>query len=101
MKNPLQQIRPADVSKDAWDDFVKLRSLKKAPITLNVINRFRVQAIIAKMTLEEVFDECVMRGWTGFKAEWVNADQQQTNSLRRVSAPADFSDDVPNYLDAP
>ena len=64
-------MKPDDVSQGFWYDFLDQRKQKKAIVTDRVIHRIRTEAELAGYTLEEALNECVDRGWQGFKAEWV------------------------------
>ena len=70
-------MKPTDVSQECWDDFVANRKLKRAPVTENVINRIRKQALIAGWSMEDALNECVDRGWQSFKADWVNKRERK------------------------
>lgn len=73
---------PADVSASVWADFLSLRKAKRAPLTETALSSIRSEAVKAGWTVEAALTECVVRGWQGFKAEWVK--------------PADnFGDDYP------
>ena len=72
--------RPDDVSEQVWNDFLLVRKAKRAPLTQTALKRLRNEAEAAMMSLEEVIEECVLRGWQSFKAEWVN---KQNNQLTR------------------
>lgn len=52
-------------------DFRALRKAKKAAITATAVEGIRREAAKAGMTLEAALELCCLRGWTGFKAEWV------------------------------
>ncbi len=62
---------PVGVSVDVWQDFVKLRKAKKAPVTDNVVKLIQKEADLAGWSLEQALAECVVRGWQSFKADWV------------------------------
>lgn len=62
---------PDGVPDPVWADFQKLRRAKKAPITETAIDGIRREADLAGMPLGEAVAMCCERGWTGFKAEWV------------------------------
>lgn len=64
-------MKPTDVSQECWDDFLAHRKQKRAIVTERVINRIRAEADLAGYTLEEALNECVDRGWQGFKSDWV------------------------------
>lgn len=72
-KTQASVTKPADVSEDLWADFLKHRKQKKAPVTDRVISLIRNEAKNAGWTLEEALNELILRNWTGFKSEWVEA----------------------------
>jgi len=59
---------PADVSDQVWKDFLATR---KAKITETALKGIEREAQKAGWTLESALQECTVRGWRGFKAEWV------------------------------
>jgi uncharacterized protein YdaU (DUF1376 family) len=62
---------PIGVSDSVFQEFKSLRKAKKAPITERAIDGIRTEAEKAGWTLEQAMTECLVRGWTGFKADWV------------------------------
>jgi len=48
-----------------------LRKAKKAPITQRAIDALTNEANKAGWTLEKALEECIVRGWQAFKADWV------------------------------
>jgi len=62
---------PDGVSLSVWQDFLKLRKTKKAPVTDTAIAGIRREALKAGIGLSEALATCCQRGWTGFKADWV------------------------------
>jgi hypothetical protein len=68
---------PVGVSDSVWSDFLKIRKAKKSPMTTAALDGIRREAEKAGWGLEEVLTECCVRGWQGFKAEWV-ADKPKT-----------------------
>ena len=71
---------PASVKETTWADYVKLRKAKRAPITETALDLIRHEASKAGWTLEQALAECTARGWTSFKADWV---QQQASTAPR------------------
>jgi len=83
--------KPEGVTDQVWTDFVRLRASKKAPITQSAIDGIANQAAIARWTLDTALRECCTRGWTGFKAEWVNkATKQQMLERSNMNAAEEF-----------
>jgi len=62
---------PEGVSDSVWQEFKSLRKAKKAPITQRAIDAISSEANKAGWTLEKALEECVVRGWQAFKADWV------------------------------
>lgn len=67
--------RPDDVSEETWRDFKSLRARKSAPLTDTALKAIRKEAEKAGWSIEAALTECVMRGWQGFKADWVEKRQ--------------------------
>tara|TARA_R110002167_G_scaffold38362_4_gene119492 strand:+ start:1658 stop:2155 length:498 start_codon:yes stop_codon:yes gene_type:complete len=63
--------KPDLVSEEVWDDFVKHRRNVKAPLTETALKGITKEASKAGVTLESVLTLCQVRGWRGFKAEWI------------------------------
>ena len=64
-------ICPTNVDKQVWSDFLALRKVKKAPMTVTALVGIKREADKANWSLDKAISECVARGWTGFKADWV------------------------------
>jgi uncharacterized protein YdaU (DUF1376 family) len=62
---------PVGVSDSVWQEFKFLRKAKKAPITQRAIDALNNEANKAGWTLEKALEECIVRGWQAFKADWV------------------------------
>jgi uncharacterized protein YdaU (DUF1376 family) len=66
-------IAPESVDNLVWEDFLKIRKAKKAPMTATALEGIKREATKAGWTLNDAIRECVIRGWQGFKADWVEA----------------------------
>jgi uncharacterized protein YdaU (DUF1376 family) len=64
-------VCPINVDEQIWSDFLALRKVKKAPMTVTALTGIKREADKAGWPLEKAIAECVARGWTGFKADWV------------------------------
>jgi uncharacterized protein YdaU (DUF1376 family) len=64
-------VCPSNVEEQVWSDFLQLRRAKKAPMTVTALAGIKREADKANWSLDKAISECVSRGWTGFKAEWV------------------------------
>lgn len=80
--------KPDDVCHQVWNDFYALRTSKKAPLTESALQTIRNQAMIAGWTLENALAECCSRGWTGFKADWVQNKVGKQNALEMANRQA-------------
>jgi uncharacterized protein YdaU (DUF1376 family) len=61
---------PEGVSDQVWKDFVATRG--KSAVTETALKGIAREAQKAGWSLEAALQECAIRGWRGFKAEWVN-----------------------------
>jgi len=90
-KDKATAVAPPDgVSQSVWNDFVKQRKAKKAPVSDTVITKIRNQAEKAGWSLEDALAEICARGWTGFNADWVKEKQtfaQQAADVARTTVP--------------
>ena len=72
--------KPDDVDQQTWDDFLQLRKTKRAPLTVTALATLRAESNKALLGLSEALQTCCLRGWQGFKAEWLLRDANfQTN----------------------
>lgn len=85
--------RPDDVSEAAWKDWLRHRRSKRAEVTDTVLAAMRREAGKAGWSMDAVLVECCMRGWTGFKAEWVagrDTNARGSPAAQRDAETADF-----------
>ena len=78
---------PIGVSDSVWQEFKSLRKAKKAPITQRAIDAITNEANKAGWTLEKALEECVIRGWQAFKADWV-ATKANPADIVRLTVPS-------------
>lgn len=79
--------RPEDVSEDVWQDWMAHRRAKRAPVTAGTLKLIASEAAKAGWTLESALKECLLRGWQGFKAEWVEKKTFQGRPSLKVHMP--------------
>lgn len=70
---------PDGVSDLVYQDWVKLRKAKKAAVTQTALDGIAREARKAGVSLQVALETCCERGWTGFKAEWMQSQQQDKN----------------------
>lgn len=71
--------QPFDVSDQVWNDFLKIRKAKRAPLTETALEGIEKESKLAGISLEDALKECVTRGWQGFKADWIKIKQHTSN----------------------
>ena len=82
---------PPDGVPDAvWKDFKKLRSAKKAPVTDTAMAGIASEAGKAGLSLSDALAMCCERGWSGFKAAWLDRDAPSPSA--RDSPPESFAE---------
>lgn len=64
---------PDGVSDSVWQDFQKLRTKLKAPITPTALAGITREAGKAGISLNEALQMCCERSWRGFESEWVKS----------------------------
>jgi uncharacterized protein YdaU (DUF1376 family) len=85
---------PVGVSNSVWQEFKSLRKAKKAPITQRAIDKISEEANLAGWTLEKALEECIVRGWQAFKADWVMAKPNPADNIRLTVPPSN----EPNHV---
>lgn len=85
-KNQVTITQPDGVSLAIWQDFVALRKAKRAAITKTALQGIEREAQKAGLTLQAALQEMCARGWTGFKAEWLQKKGNYHDSLTVTGA---------------
>ena len=71
---PKNTVAPPDgVTELVWQDWLKLRKAKKAAVTQTALDGIEREARKAGVSLQVALETCCARGWTGFKAEWMQS----------------------------
>ena len=76
-KNTNTVAPPYGVTDGVWQDWLKLRKAKKAAVTQTAIDGIQREADKARVSLQTALETCCERGWTGFKAEWMQSQPSQ------------------------
>ena len=91
-KKKATSVAPPDgVSDSVWQEFKSLRKAKKAPITQRAIDAISNEAKQIGWSLEKALEECVVRGWQAFKADWV-VKPNPADRVRLTVAPSNEPD---------
>jgi uncharacterized protein YdaU (DUF1376 family) len=69
-------VKPEGIAESVWQDFLAIRKAKRAPLTQTALDGIEREASKAGMDLDGVLSLCCIRGWQGFKAEWVMGAKQ-------------------------
>lgn len=91
-KRTTSDAPPEGVSNSVWQEFKSLRKAKKAPITQRAIDKISEEANLAGWTLEKALEECIVRGWQAFKAEWVAKKGNPADNIRLTVPPSNEPD---------
>jgi uncharacterized protein YdaU (DUF1376 family) len=83
---------PEGVTVMVWQDWVKLRKAKKAAVTQTALDGIQREADKARVSLQTALETCCERGWTGFKAEWIQSQPSQQDK-NMGAARAIFGDE--------
>jgi uncharacterized protein YdaU (DUF1376 family) len=62
---------PVGVTDSVWQDWLSLRKAKRAAVTQTAIDGIEREARKAGVSLQSALETCCARGWTGFKADWL------------------------------
>ena len=73
---------PDGMDSSVWQDWLKIRKSKKAPLTATAWKLFVNECEKANWTIEDAINECCLRNWASFKAEWIADKQPQVKSFR-------------------
>jgi uncharacterized protein YdaU (DUF1376 family) len=85
-KNTNTVAPPDGVTEMVWQDWLKLRKAKKAAVTQTALDGIQREADKAGVSLQSVLETCCERGWTGFKAEWLQSHAHQDKTLGAARA---------------
>jgi hypothetical protein len=91
--------KPEDVSEQVWSDFINHRRKVRADVSQTAIAGFRREADRVGWTLEQAISEIVLRGWRGFKAEWIKTDDRGETNQRPVARNRAEGDGFSRSLD--
>jgi uncharacterized protein YdaU (DUF1376 family) len=83
---------PEGVTDAVWQDWLKLRKAKKAAVTQTALDGIQREADKARVSLQTALETCCERGWTGFKAEWMQS-QPTHHDKNMGAARAIFGDE--------
>lgn len=76
---PRKQFVPEEVglfiTEQEWQDFLKLRRAKHAPLTETAWARLKREAELAGLSLSDALGMCVSKGWTSIDHNWESLKQ--------------------------
>lgn len=84
---------PSDPDEDVWADYIKHRQKMKAPLTQTAVSRLGNEARKATalgFSIDDFLAECMMRGWRGGKAEWLEDKKQGSNQPAGKFNPTEY-----------
>lgn len=75
---------PDGVSESVWNDYLAIRKNKRLPLTATAWKQLQIEINSSGLTAEQALRECCLRGWAGFKANWITRDQNQNTNFRHA-----------------
>jgi len=96
-KNTNTVAPPHGVTVGVWQDWLKLRKSKKAAVTQTALDGIQREADKAGVSLQTVLETCCERGWTGFKAEWLQPKQSHAYQDKNMGAARAIFGDERNF----
>ena len=98
-RNNALPAKPEAVCDKVWRDFVSHRKTKSGDLTETALDGIAREATVAGWPLESALREAIMRGWQGFKAEWVK-DQPVPGMAVKTGEPATSTDAFVRRMEA-
>lgn len=86
--------KPDDVSDQTWKDFTEHRKAKRAKVTQTALDGIRREADKAGWLMDDALKEICVRGWQGFKSDWVesrSSEAEKRQTWEWVEAPPGYS----------
>ena len=77
-------VRPDFIPEQQWDDWLVIRKKKDAPLTETAWTLFCNEVKKAGWSIEAAINECCLRNWASFKADWVaDKNLSQTGQMNQ------------------
>lgn len=76
------------VDKDIASDWLKVRKTKRLTNTETAFKNFIIEVEKSKKDINFILTKCVVNSWGGFKAEWLQNENQQMTSKPKFISPA-------------
>lgn len=83
-KNQEPIYTPDGVTTDLWKEFLDYRKRLKAPVTERIVTRLIKEAADANMTLSQVLEMIMFKGWRSFEASWIKGDVKQVEKVKFI-----------------
>ena len=77
---PIIPTKPSEVPDEIWQAWCDHRKAKNARVTDSIIEILRREADRAGWSLTSAMEECILRNWQGFKAEWLTKSHKTSQS---------------------
>lgn len=74
--SPSEIEKPEDVTEQTWEDWLRLRKTKRAPVTGTVLDGAKAEAVKAGMPLQRFLEIWCMRGSQGLEADWLRTNER-------------------------
>jgi uncharacterized protein YdaU (DUF1376 family) len=87
--NTPKVVAPEGVNLDLWNEFVAHRKRLRAPVTERVVTRLVKEAGLAKMTMDQVLETIIFKGWRAFEASWIQNSQAIAQKAKELPLGTD------------
>ena len=84
--------KPDDVTQQVWDDHLKIRKVKKLPLTQTAFEEMSAQIDKAGLTLEGGLRYACGKNWASFDAGWYFKDNPQAVAVTARPQPQSFAE---------
>lgn len=81
--------RPESVDEQLWNDWMVIRKNKKAPLTQSAWELMIKESEKASFPIEKAIEECCLRNWQSFKADWIKQDGKTMSKQQALEARND------------
>jgi len=88
--------RPDFVDEQLWNDWLIIRKKKNAPLTETAWALMAKESSRAGWPIEKAIQECCLRNWQSFKADWVADKKNQTETVYQRSMRLKMQEAVPS-----
>ncbi len=102
-KKTISVQKPDGVEQEDWDEYLRLRKTKRAPLTKRALALLQSEGEKAEMTLQEVIVKCLEKSWVGFEAKWIEKEktaEEESRDYWKIKPVHDWRAEQEAYIKA-